>query len=264
MKKYFIVADCHSFYTIMKSTLDAAGWDDDNPDHILISLGDLFDRGDESVEMLNFISSLPEERKICIMGNHELLMEDMMCRGYGKSHDFSNGTTKTVCDVTGEQDVGVAIQMMRLNKEWAEYFHSCQYYVEIGNAIFTHGWIPANVKRDKWGYYLGLDGFDPNWRYASPYAWEEAVWENGMRAWNHGIREPGKTIFCGHWHTSWGHVALHKQGVEFPWEGDDPKLACFCPFIDEGIIAMDACTAVSGKVNCLVFTEEELNGYPLP
>ena len=67
------------------------------------------------------------------------------------------------------------------------------------------------------------------------------MWENPRN------RVEGKTIICGHYHTSWGHAYLHDDGFE--WGKDVAK---FEPFIDDGIIAIDACTAYTGKVNCIV------------
>ena len=58
--------------------------------------------------------------------------------------------------------------------------------------------------------------------------------------------EDDKTIICGHWHTSFGHSTIDHAGSQF---GPD---ANFRPFYGTGIIALDACTAVSGFVNCIV------------
>ena len=58
-----------------------------------------------------------------------------------------------------------------------------------------------------------------------------------------------KTIVCGHWHTSYGHSKYEHKGTEF---GED---ADFSPYYGPGIIAIDACTAFSGKVNCLVIED---------
>ena len=245
MRRYFVTADVHGFYNELQSALNDAGFDINNPDHVFVSLGDLFDRGRQPQECLDFVMNLPEDRRILIMGNHELLMEDMLRRGSARSHDIHNGTTQTIKDLTGEHDTNVAIQMMRLNKQWAEYFHSCVFYYELGDNIFVHGWIPMIYEHDKWGNKLGAESYDPAWRVAD---WEDATWENGMSAWNYGIIEPGKTIWCGHWHTSWGNSRFHKLGKEFP-EDEAEKKIVFSPFIDEGIVAMDACTAYSGFVN---------------
>ena len=58
-----------------------------------------------------------------------------------------------------------------------------------------------------------------------------------------------KTIVCGHWHTSYGHSKYEHKGTEF---GED---ADFSPYYGPGIIAIDACTAFSGKSNCLVIED---------
>ena len=71
--KYFVVSDIHSFYTPLKTCLDQAGYDVNNPEHIFVLNGDLFDRGNEASEVFNFVRSIPKERRILIRGNHEYL-----------------------------------------------------------------------------------------------------------------------------------------------------------------------------------------------
>ena len=46
MKKYFAVADPHSFTDFMLSALHKAGFEKDNPEHYVIICGDAFDRGE--------------------------------------------------------------------------------------------------------------------------------------------------------------------------------------------------------------------------
>jgi serine/threonine protein phosphatase 1 len=94
--KLFVVSDIHSFYTPLIEALNKAGFDPDNKDHWLISCGDCFDRGPESVEVLHYLMQL--ERKILIKGNHDLLLKDLCSRGFPYSHDKSNGTVRTVQD----------------------------------------------------------------------------------------------------------------------------------------------------------------------
>ena len=107
-------------------------------------------------------------------------------------------------------------------------------YAEIGDYIFVHGWIPC---------FQHLDDF----READESDWNEAMWLNGMDMWrNPKNRIEGKTIVCGHYHVNWGHARIHHECSEW---GDD---TIFKPFIDEGIIALDTCTAYSGKINVLV------------
>lgn len=61
--------------------------------------------------------------------------------------------------------------------------------------------------------------------------------------------EGGATTVCGHWHASYGHTVYEKKGSEF---GPD---ANFQPYYGNGIIALDACTVVSGFVNCIIIDD---------
>ena len=261
MKKLFIFGDVHSFYDEWIKALDESGFDISNPDHVLVSLGDICDRGPKSTEVLRRINSLPENRKICIIGNHELLMESMISRGRSESVDITNGSLKTVENLTGiTGHPSVAISEMKMNTLWSNYKKNWRWYFEVGDFIFVHGWIPCAVY-DKWGYHL-TDRYDPNWCDANSRKWDDATWVNGMAMWDEGIREPGKTIFCGHWHTSWGHSHLHDYGVEFVKKvetfhfsekyGRTYPFAEYGPFVDEGIVALDSCVVVSHRVNVYV------------
>ena len=74
--------------------------------------------------------------------------------------------------------------------------------------------------------------------------------QDGSMAWmQYRPADENKTIVCGHWHTSYGHSKYEHKGTEF---GED---ADFSPYYGPGIIAIDACTAFSGKVNCLVIED---------
>lgn len=93
--RYFITSDIHSYYSVLKQELEKQGFDKDRD--TLITLGDNFDRGDESWEMYRFLSKLPNV--ILVRGNHEDLLVDMVERGYSLSHDYYNKTVQTVWDV---------------------------------------------------------------------------------------------------------------------------------------------------------------------
>lgn len=269
-KKLFVVADVHGFYNEMMDALNGQGYDKDNPDHIFVSCGDLLDRGKQANKCLNFVNSLPKDNKILICGNHELLLDDILHnKRCFDSWDYSNGTVNTIEQLTGITEsynedgsswlvMQTMIDDMRHNKSWDKYFNGTIMFAEIGNYIFVHGWIPC--ASDAWGKHLQ---YDPNWRETPYRDWKDATWINGMSAWSDGVMEPGKTIICGHWHTSWGHSYLHNVGYEWGGgvdfgKGEDYS-AHFEPFEDEGIIALDACTAYSKQVNCIVLevTDEE-------
>ena len=100
MKKYFIVSDIHSFYTPLITALEKNGFDMNNPEHILVVLGDVFDRGYQSLEVYAFLTiALSEDRVILVRGNHELLYLDLLRKKFPDSYDFSNGTVRTFCQI---------------------------------------------------------------------------------------------------------------------------------------------------------------------
>lgn len=70
-----------------------------------------------------------------------------------------------------------------------------------------------------------------------------------MEAAHCGVTEPGKAIVCGHWHCSFGHSHYEGKGGEFDNAPD------FTPYYGNGIIALDACTVLSRKVNCIVIDD---------
>ena len=92
----YVCSDIHSHFTPLKKALDEAGFDPNNENHWLISLGDAFDRGSESKEVLKFLMNL--ERKVLIKGNHDILLKDLCEREFPYHHDKSNGTCRTVID----------------------------------------------------------------------------------------------------------------------------------------------------------------------
>ena len=229
MPKFFVISDVHSFYTPMKEALDAAGFNPDDENHWLISCGDNFDRGNKSVEVLRYLRQL--QRKILIKGNHEWLLEECCSRGYPELHDYSNGTVKTIKQL-GHGDLFEARADYAWNRVRSLIKDMCFFY-ETQKYIFCHSWIP--------------DGTE--WRYASEREWNQAMWlnpfERAVRDRNRGLN---KVIVHGHWHASAGWAG--REGTPEFGEG-----ACFEPFYGEGHIAIDACTAHTHKVNCLVLED---------
>lgn len=243
--KYFAIADIHSFYNEMIEALTSAGFECDNPNHILISCGDLLDRGNQTKEVLKYINKLPKERKILIRGNHEDLLEACIERKEFYSNDLHNGTIKTIMALCGHDedyifraDYHPCFDKVKKNRVLKKYLSCLQDYAEIDDYIFCHGWVP-NPKYSP----------SEDWRLGD---WKHARWANGIQEWYMGRGIPSKTIVCGHWHTSWGHAILRNKGTEWNADKKHPT-ACFDIFQDEGIIALDACTAYSHKVNCFVF-----------
>lgn len=257
--KYFISSDIHSYYNEWKEALDNKGFDINNNEHVIVVLGDLFDRGEQHQQIIDFLLSLPVERTILIKGNHEDLLDTLVKRGYPLQHDISNGTYATLMELCK-----LPYRAFDTNQV-TELLTQCRYYTlrdrmvdyyELDNYIFVHGWIPVTPVKEyiKTSYYPSCEfEYNPDWRNATEQEWEDARWRNGMHMWQQGIKEPNKTILCGHWHCSWGWSHIRQERKEFPNMGEPERaLKSFEPFIDDGIMAIDACTAYSHIVNCVV------------
>lgn len=253
MPKLFVVSDIHGFYYEMIDALDKAGFDKDNENHWLISCGDHFDRGPKPYHVMHYLKSL--DRWIGIKGNHESLFEECVSRGCFWDHDIGNGTFDTICELGGagegrsfDECCIVAEQKVKT------FFKKMVNYFETENFVFVHGFIPVNRNRSLPRNYNPRLKYSAkeDWRYAHQSEWNDAMWLNGMEMAMDGFGIE-KTIVCGHFHTSWGHAIQDKTFNEFG-EG-----ANFSPFYyEDKLIAIDACTAYSGKVNVLVLEDEFL------
>ena len=250
MPKFFVCSDIHSFYTPLKRALDAKGFDPNNENHWLIVCGDCFDRGGESEELLHYLMSL--ERKILIKGNHDILLEDLCIREFPFNHDFSNGTTRTISDIGGAGE-GYPFDKCCENtwNKTAAYRSLLVNYFETKNYIFVHSWIPLKYLPKTYFYDKQFE-YDPNWRNASDYTWEEAMWGNPFNKHFLGLNQTGKTIVFGHWHCSTGHKMLGHCEDEFG------ETAIWEPCYAEGIIGIDRCTAHTGEVNVVVLEDDPL------
>lgn len=254
MSKYFITSDVHSFFDELMVALKEKGFENDNNDHILCICGDLFDRGSKPRELFEFVRGLQEQgRLIYVRGNHEDLLFDCMeeiKRGvFPSPHHRSNKTVETICLFCGQNE------WIMYDPTWRNKIcdvmqpvldfinNNCVDYAEIGDHILVHGYLPC---------YQGLDDF----RDATSEDWERARWNNGMEMWkNPKCRIPGKTIIVGHWNCSYGWSHIDQKYKEFPPHSHKHFKHSFEPWIKEGIIALDACCAYSGKLNCVVIEE---------
>ena len=259
--KYYVVADTHGFYTQMRAALKEAGFFEEKEPYKLVVCGDMMDRGKEARQMQAFmVNLLHKDQLIFVRGNHEDLLEAMMydiaCGRIVNDVHFRNGTWSTAEQLSGmkhELALRYPEEMVRAVRKtpfYTELLPAAVDYFETPQYVFVHGWIPCyrGVPEN-----LADDGrlqCRRDWREASAQEWKKARWYNGMECAcvsRYGI--PDKTIVCGHWHTSYGHAVLDGVGSEFD------RNAVFTPYYAEGIIALDACTAHSGFVNCIVLED---------
>lgn len=191
--KYFVVSDIHSFAKDLKWALWDAGFRKNNKEHMLIIVGDIFDRGESVWDTYKYIKSIPKKRRILIRGNHEALYLELLNKDYPDEHDFSNQTVDTFCQVANMThfddmpDVSVSefldsayyessygalmkhvdedcqqlwneIREKVKNSEITKFLQNKEWknFYELDKFIFVHSFIPLrdNNKRSLPAYYL--------------------------------------------------------------------------------------------------------------
>ena len=143
--KYFVSADVHSFYDEWMDALEEKGFDINNKEHHIILCGDLLDRGLQPKECLRFVNQLiKQNRIICVLGNHEELMHDLLIYRWPSDHDYHNGTKQTV-DYLIEDEHDLLkfchkCDLVREDDDWNTYYDECwkHLYYETDNSIFVH------------------------------------------------------------------------------------------------------------------------------
>lgn len=271
--KYFVTSDIHSFCDELLVALDEAGFDIENPEHFLVVAGDLFDRGPKTVELFNYLMSIPKGRLVLIEGNHELLFRSLVDRSIPNRYDFTNGTVQTICHIAG-----VSLDEI---KKW--YVNS--FFPSIGQSEEENLWDYARrkAKRTKIGRfvlkesnfhkyfeigdYIIVHSFIPDvppevdWRKDGSVSWKDAEWGCPFMQYERGKfkREMslGKTLICGHWHAA----EFHSR-----YEGA-PEMEDFTPYRGSHLIAIDGCTAYTKMCNVIVIDDSDWSisykGQPL-
>ena len=82
--KYFVSADIHGFFDEWMSALKKNDFDIDNQQHKIVVCGDLFDRGRQPKQIIDFVLA-HKNKIILIKGNHEYLIEEMIERNKNRS-----------------------------------------------------------------------------------------------------------------------------------------------------------------------------------
>ena len=98
-RKIFFCSDIHGYYDIMIRDLKESGYDENNPNHLLVVLGDVFDRGDQAIEVYEYLKRLTDEGKaIVTSGNHHKFLIDFLEGSYNPFNYLNNGLANTIGD----------------------------------------------------------------------------------------------------------------------------------------------------------------------
>ena len=247
MKKYFIFADVHGCFSALLVALDNAGFDPENKEHILLSLGDNFDRGKENSNVADFLIKYhKQERLLGILGNHdEFFLQFLLELNDGIFNCQQNGMIETLDSLAGldaskflwehpeviiakiKENYPELISMMA--DEWENEF-------VIGMYSFTHaGYTDINYLNEKW---------------------EPDNWAKTEKFVMYYEKQDLNYVF-GHWHA----YRLHRV---FGTSGKNDMV--HTPFIYKNFIGIDPCSNLSQIVNVLVLENNILtfNGEVIP
>lgn len=252
-KKIFAISDIHGFYTEMIESLKESGYDEDNPEHLLIVCGDKFDRGKESVKVFQYLKRLMDKNKAIILrGNHLAFIENFLEGSNDPFNYINNGLNETIadfwhrtspfeswCALEGNCELSIEnyskwaeIARKDINKEYPEllpWIKSLPYYYETDNYIFTHGMIDGQC----------FDWHNPN------ISWYECTWAK-PRDFNNSIVNTDKKVVVGHINC----------GLLRSLYGYDENDNSIFERPDGKVIGLDTCTVLTHKVNVLVLEDE--------
>ncbi len=156
--KYYVVSDIHGHFDEMMDALNKTDFDLENKNHKLIINGDMFDRGKQSKEVLEFVYPLnKKEKAIVLKGNHELFLEDFL-NGDERSVIFNcryNGLDQTLLSLipnykklSFKEAIDKLQEYYPFLKDWLQ---SLPYYYETKDYVITH----AGLDFSKGDFRLG-------------------------------------------------------------------------------------------------------------
>ena len=227
--RYVFVSDVHGMYYKLMEALDAVKFNEKND--TLVCLGDMFDRGPHSKEILEYVMALPH--KILIWGNHDRRLFDLVVKGrmpndadwhngvYMTIDSFCEDITKTPC--TNIYKMHTKIEQFQTDdraretyKLLLEYFDNCVWGLEFADLIAVHAWIPLVVSE----YWFNLYEYGEDWRDANTECWDDAVWYNPVSMLSKEEHlKIGKKLLVGH---IWSWIPAQRYGMKITkWRNND-------------------------------------------
>mgnify|MGYP003307198051 CR=1 FL=1 len=291
--KYFVTSDIHSYYSLFKKFLDKSGFDPNNPDHTLIICGDVFDRGEETKELYNYLMSLDQSRLVLVRGNHEDLFVELLDKDFPQSHDFHNRTVNTFCQIAGfnpevlshsywyhqayKDNVGYQLYDTRPYECWKQIVEIVKMspitkwiksdvwkdYYEIDNYVFVHSFVPTALKEELRGdpLYMYYPAYElPNHCLEYRPDWRNATsYEWSEARWGNPFSQYDLGFYKDDKYLVHGH--WHCSDGHLRYEDVLKGYEDYTPCIHEKLISIDACTAYSELVNILIIDGNKKQYY---
>lgn len=250
--RYVFISDVHGCYDKMIEALARENFDMEKD--TLVSLGDPFDRGTQSKEVLEFIMSCPH--RIIVLGNHDWRLRQLIRKpALYTQYDVTNGipaTVRSFLEVPDDEHIMMweGLEKLSGHELLHQYFEEAVLYAEFEDFIAVHAWVP--FKEISRTYYEPFE----DWREASKADWWEAVWAHTELCMLNEIY-PDKRLVVGHWHAwrlaqKFGLEQREEPGTVYGWINCDM-------WFNEHIVAIDGCTNYphGGKVNVLSYFSDK-------
>jgi len=150
----FIVGDIHGRYSMLKNVLYHSGYEDER-DYVF-AVGDLIDRGDENLQVVQFFTSHP--RRFSVRGNHE----DMMLDQFSREMWVQNGGYETLMELHNNF----------YDEEWLkDQLRHLPYIIDVttrkGEFRVVHAEIPCHITEKE---------FQKEVLMQSTHIWETLLW----------------------------------------------------------------------------------------
>lgn len=224
--KAFVISDIHGEYTKLIELLHH--WDRETMK--LVILGDLIDRGENSLKVVQEIMKLKEQygkQVVVLKGNHEDMLINYLREptyDYGELF-FINGGNTTAWEFADDpflmfKSFAERAKLIKQRIYEVQFLRSLQHYYEFGNVLFVHA---------------GIDPFISNWKdtQSHKFLWFRGVWKHR----NH----TGKVIVFGHTPTQ----HLHEDKSNDIWISKD-----------KSYINIDGGAVFGGQLNGIVIDKQ--------
>ena len=234
--KIFAVSDIHGHLTVLKRALSDAGFKPNFAGHLLLVLGDIFDRGRENRALLDFLDGI--SNKVMLYGNHDGILLDALCTHSVGRLQTRNGTDITISEFFPSYiDNGVLVPKTAEDRasynRLMGYIGSLSFLFETDHYIFTHGWLPMDD-----------EGIAPDYEYTRYGTWDYAAWQRWYNFYGKFDIPKGKTLVVGH--------SSAVYGVDFDEKRSESD---YSTFFGERFIAIDGTVPRSGRINVLVIED---------
>lgn len=249
--KYFVFSDCHGDYNALMAAIEIYGYEPTDENHTLISCGDNFGRsetGKGSKGIYEYLtSSIHKNKPICLMGNHELILKDILFRRSISLNDIFNGENKTVSSFLDKKDNDeiTAYEINELSRSpLMDWLLDRPFYFETTHYIFLHGFFPFDTET--------LTFITSDFESVKEEMWVSSTWSQTpqmiMKFAQDHPNGLDKTIVFGHWHAS-------QLRREFDLVYDREKANSIWKNEQLHLVGLDCCTFVSRKIEMLVIED---------